>query len=471
MAARDDVRNIIKQEYGLSSDPLEAELGLAADPAARQQQLFAEGGSLMQELMKRRQAQVQYENEESTTAMLDPNYWSGMKRHLGERPDIAGAEMMSGMTGERVGPLGGKSEIQRDIGEVAVQQDPQSWFGRQAMGTDREELEDYFRSREMTSRNDPNLSKGMKAQLETAGNIADIVSGTTAGIVGSMSKAGRQATKIGRLSPRRRGTVADKVGTKPNKAMRDRVRKEMRQEFADPTTGESIQEGVRIPDSLVEQRIREDRLKLAMLSERVEASIGEKPWRAAMFQGEEPFKGGASYVEGIGMEEGSTLLKPSEITVGEANLRKMSKAAQSKQLKHEGGHGATFGLQRQAPATQAWRQGEQELIERIHAEKMVRKHGGKPRNMDELMDYHGELERGMQEEITEGLGASQQAGRELKALNDADLLQPYRPTDVTGQMRHGPDEGIADLFQMMIEHPEQLTPTVRQLLIDAGFKL
>lgn len=468
MPARDDVRRMIEQEYGLSDDPLENELGLAADPAARQQQLFAGGGALMTELTKRRQEQTQRENEQSTTAMFDPNYWPGMARHLQERPDIAGAEMVSGMTGERTGPLGGKSDIQRDLASVF------QGMETNIPGSDSpEEVEDYFKSREMTSRYDENLPPGMRAQLETAGTIGDVGLGVGAGVAGSVRKGA--TTKLGRLSPRKRRTVGDLVGTKPNKTMKDLVRKQIRQEMADPTSGKPIGDTVKVPDKLVQQRIREARLRQAMLSGRVEAGLSSRPFMATIQ--DEPLKGGAFFRKGA---------DETEIGVSRANMQKMSEAAQREQIGHEVGHGAAHGLEDQAPATQAWREAEQDMIESIHAEKTLRKHGGKPTDirpgggLDEYMDYHGRLEQDMKDEIEGaaalgwkegGYTASQEAGTQLKALHEADLRQIYRPHSAESQLRHGPDEGLADLFQMMSENPEKLTPGVRQLLIDAGFKL
>ena len=466
MAARDDIRRIIGQEYGLSSDPLEAELGLAAEPGARQQQLFAEGGVLIRELQKRREQQMQ----EKTTSGWDPRFWRGVQESAQERPDVVGAETISSMSGERFSPVGpGASDIQRDIASVLFAS-PGGQASKLAETTSPEDVEEYFKSREMTSRYDEGLPEGTRAQLEAAGTLGDIGIGVGAGVTAGLTRGGQQATKIGRLSRRKRGTVGDIVGTKPNKAMKDRVREEIRQELADPTTGEPIAEGVKIPDKLIQERVRDARLRQAMLSERVEAGLGEKPYLAHVQ--EEPLPGGARYAEGIGMEEGSTLSKPSEIRVSQANLREMSEAAQLEQIGHEVGHGAAHGLQRQAPATQAWRQAEQDMIERLHTEKIRRKYGAEPADLDELLEYHGELERGMGEELAgEGGPAAQEAGQQLKGLQEADLRQIYRPNVATGQMRHGPDEGIADLFQMMSENPEQLTPSVRQLLINAGFKL
>lgn len=333
-----------------------------------------------------------------------------------------------------------------------------------------------------------------------------------------------------------------RMGRGELKSMKDRVRERVRQEMADPE-GRPIGKDVEVPDRIVEQEVRAERMNQAMMSERSAAGLGSKPYKGYIVEGEEALPHGASYSEGIGLAdlpEGGFESKPSRIVTGEANRKAMNVAERKRQVGHEVGHGNVHQLSNQGDATARWRTNKHAARDTVHSQtqsvklkdfatEMEGRPSG-PKNLDDYitmrmheanqvdselgmrhlkdlrdllrnnrksgtsdlatvntwkhgtdstlnqrmkgqLEQLGRVEREMAKEHAAG-GVAGDAGRQLKALDDASERQLYRPGKTgLGRLQHGADEGLADLLQQMSQSPETLTPSARKILIEAGFEL
>ena len=483
----------------------------------------------------------------------EPTPWQQLTRAGGTVPARLGGEtapaapitpfgMIAAKPGrEQDAPMGEFAGGQAGIADIFAQvlgQDPESAMGP----VDTEEARTAARqaAAPITSL----AEEAVPLQSPEAGRQAELAEMLTTEValaplgagLGGKKPPGKVATGVptrGRTRRMQRGEL---------KSMKDRVRERVRQEMADPE-GRPIGKDVEVPDRIVEQEVRTERLNQAMMSERSAAGLGSKPYEGYIVPGEKALPHGASYREGIGgvdLPEGGFESRPSRITTGAANRKAMSATERKRQVGHEVGHGNVHQLSNQGDATARWRANKHSTRDTVHnlaQSKKLKDFAGEmegrpsgPKNLDDYitmrmheanqvdstmalrqlkelrdllkqnrrfeqsdlstvntwkhgtddtlkrrmkgqLEMLGRVEREMAEEHAGG-GVAGDAGRQLKALDDASERQLYRPGKTgLGRLQHGADEGLADLLQQMSQTPETLTPSARKILIDAGFEL
>lgn len=443
MPAKDDVRRAMG--YALSSDPMEAELGLAADPTIRQQQLFGEGGALLREMQRRRARQ----QEQQTTSIWDPKYWSGLKHSVQERPDVAGAEMVSGMTGERMGPPGisGTADIQRDLAAVLFGPQASGHGKEMGAGVDPQDVEEYFKSRELTSRYDEGLPQGTRAQLETAGTLGEVGVGVGAGMgAGMLNRGTGGVTRAGlseaeqMMAERIARQEAGGLTTLAEQGVKREVTQGGPRRAVDPTLGgadparvkelyrtntqKELAEGMGVPEGEMRNYLRRNKIKKPKgarehvrekMQEAIDPDTGvrmeegyspapgyeqmvrEARARQGMLSpeierglSERPFRAVARdepIPGGASYREGIGA-EPSRVKLSRESMAQASPAQRQGTIGHETAHGSVHGLERQAPDTSSGIIAEHQMMQRIRSQKQL----------DRLGEYAAEM-RGRPREV------------------------------------------------------------------------